>query len=38
MLRARAERIGGSVEIGSTPGSGVRVVASLPVGGRGETR
>ena len=38
MLKARAERIGGSVEIGSTPGSGVRVVASLPVGGRGETR
>jgi len=38
LLKARAERIGGSVEIGSTPGSGVRVVASLPVGGRGETR
>ncbi len=38
LLRARVQRIGGSVEIGSTPGSGVRVVASLPVGGRGETR
>lgn len=38
LLKARAEHIGGSVEIGSTPGSGVRVVASLPVGGRGETR
>ncbi len=38
LLRARAEQLGGSVDIGSTPGSGVRVVASLPVGGRGETR
>lgn len=38
LLRARAEQLGGSVEIGSTPGSGVRVVASLPVGGRGEMR
>jgi len=38
LLRARAEQLGGSVDIGSTPGSGVRVIASLPVGGRGETR
>ncbi len=38
LLRARAEQLGGSVDIGSTPGSGVRVVASLPVGGRGEMR
>jgi signal transduction histidine kinase len=38
LLQARAEQLGGSIEIGSTPGSGVRVVASLPVGGRGETR
>jgi signal transduction histidine kinase len=38
LLRARAEQLGGSVDIGSTPGSGVRVVASLPVVGRGETR
>lgn len=38
LLRARAEQLGGTVEIGSTPGSGVRVVASLPVGGRGEMR
>jgi two-component system nitrate/nitrite sensor histidine kinase NarX len=38
LLRARAEQLGGSVEIVSTPGNGVRVVAALPVGGRGETR
>jgi signal transduction histidine kinase len=38
LLRARAEQLGGSVDIGSTPGSGVRVVASLPVERRGETR
>jgi two-component system, NarL family, nitrate/nitrite sensor histidine kinase NarX len=38
LLRARAEQLGGTVDIGSTPGSGVRVVAALPVGGRGETR
>jgi signal transduction histidine kinase len=36
LLRARVARLGGSVDIGSTPGSGVRVVAQLPVGGRGE--
>jgi len=38
MMRARAEDIGGTVEIDSTPGGGTRVVALLPVGGRGEER
>lgn len=38
MMRVRAEDIGGTVEIGSTPGGGTRVVALLPVGGRGEER
>jgi two-component system nitrate/nitrite sensor histidine kinase NarX len=33
MMRTRAEQLGGSVEIGSTPGHGTRVVAVLPVGG-----
>jgi two-component system, NarL family, nitrate/nitrite sensor histidine kinase NarX len=36
MLRRRAEDIGGTIEIGSTPGGGTRVVALLPVGGRGD--
>jgi signal transduction histidine kinase len=36
LLKARTEQLGGSIEIGSTPGSGVRVVATLPVGGRGD--
>jgi two-component system NarL family sensor kinase len=38
MMRTRAEDIGGSIEIRSTPGGGTRVVALLPVGGRGEER
>lgn len=38
MMRVRAEDIGGTIEIGSTPGGGTRVVALLPVGGRGEER
>jgi two-component system nitrate/nitrite sensor histidine kinase NarX len=38
MMRVRAEDIGGTVEIGSTPGGGTCVVALLPVGGRGEER
>jgi signal transduction histidine kinase len=38
MMRIRAEDIGGTLEIGSTPGGGTRVVALLPVGGRGEER
>ncbi len=36
MMRTRAEDIGGTIEIGSTPGGGTRVVALLPVGGRGD--
>jgi two-component system, NarL family, sensor kinase len=38
MMRVRAEDIGGTLEIGSAPGGGTRVVALLPVGGRGEER
>lgn len=38
LLQARAEQLGGSVEIVSNPGSGVRVVAMFPVKGRGEER
>ena len=38
LMRVRAEDIGGTVEIGSTPGGGTHVVALLPVGGRGEER
>ena len=38
MMKVRAEDIGGTVEIGSTPGGGTCVVALLPVGGRGEER
>ena len=38
MMRVRAEDIGGTLEIGSTPGGGTHVVALLPVGGRGEER
>jgi len=38
LMRARAENIGGTVEIDTTPGGGTRVVALLPVGGRGEER
>jgi signal transduction histidine kinase len=38
MMQVRAEDIGGTVEIGSTPGGGTCVVALLPVGGRGEER
>ena len=38
MMRVRAEDIEGTLEIGSTPGGGTRVVALLPVGGRGEER
>jgi signal transduction histidine kinase len=33
MMRARAEEVGGAIDIGSTPGSGTRIVARLPVGG-----
>jgi signal transduction histidine kinase len=38
LMRGRAEEIGGSIEIESKPGSGTRVVAVLPVGGRGDGR
>jgi signal transduction histidine kinase len=36
LMRGQVERIGGTVEIESNPGSGTRVVAVLPVGGRGD--
>lgn len=36
MMKARAEEMGGTIKIGSTPGRGTNVVAVLPVGGRGE--
>lgn len=35
-LRARTEQLEGSIRFESTPGSGMRVIASLPVGGRGD--
>jgi two-component system, NarL family, nitrate/nitrite sensor histidine kinase NarX len=38
LMRDRAERIGGTIEIDSRPGSGTRVVAVLPVGVRGDER
>ncbi len=36
IMRTRAESLGGSLAIESTPGHGTRVLAVLPVGGRGE--
>lgn len=38
LMRGRAEEIGGTIQIESKPGSGTRVVAVLPVGGRGDGR
>ncbi len=38
LMRGRAEQIGGTIQIDSKPGSGTRVVAVLPVGGRGDGR
>jgi signal transduction histidine kinase len=38
IMRSRAEALGGSLDIRSTPGRGTTVVAVLPVGGRGEER
>jgi two-component system nitrate/nitrite sensor histidine kinase NarX len=38
MMRTRAVEAGGTFEMASTPGHGTRVVAVLPVGGRGEER
>jgi signal transduction histidine kinase len=32
MMRSRAEEVGGTIDIGSTPGDGTRIVARLPVG------
>ncbi len=36
LMRGQVEQIGGTIEIDSKPGSGTRVVAVLPVGGRGD--
>ena len=36
LMRGRAERVGGTIEIESKPGNGTTVVAVLPVGGRGD--
>jgi signal transduction histidine kinase len=36
IMRARAEALGGTLEVLSTPGHGTTVIAVLPVGGRGE--
>ncbi|MEX0985710.1 MAG: ATP-binding protein [Actinomycetota bacterium] len=36
IMRARAEALGGALEVESTPGHGTTVIAVLPVGGRGE--
>jgi signal transduction histidine kinase len=36
LMRRRAARIGGTIEIDSKPGSGTRVVAVLPLGWRGD--
>lgn len=33
MMRARAEEVGGTIDIGSRPGKGTRIVARLPVEG-----
>jgi signal transduction histidine kinase len=38
MMRARAAEAGGTFEMASTPGHGTRVIAVLPVGGRGDDR
>lgn len=37
LLRTRVHEIDGSIEIESTPGRGVRVIAVLPVGGQGDS-
>jgi signal transduction histidine kinase len=36
LMQIQAREIGGSIEVESTPGRGVRVIAVLPVGGQGE--
>jgi signal transduction histidine kinase len=38
LLQARVQEIGGSIDIESTPGRGVRLIAVLPVGRQGESR
>jgi signal transduction histidine kinase len=38
MMRTRAADVGGTFEMASTPGDGTRVIAVLPVGGRGDGR
>jgi signal transduction histidine kinase len=38
MMRTRAADVGGTFEMASTPGDGTRVIAVLPVGGRGDDR
>lgn len=38
LLQARVHEIGGSIDIESTPGRGVRLIAVLPVGRQGESR
>ncbi len=38
LLRTRVHEIDGSIEVESTPGHGVRVIAVLPVGTQGESR
>lgn len=38
LLRTRVQEIDGSIDVESTPGRGVRVIAVLPVGGQGEDR
>jgi len=38
IMRTRADSVGGTLDIGSTPGHGTTVVAVLPVRGRGDTR
>jgi two-component system sensor histidine kinase DegS len=38
LLRTRVQEIDGSIDIESTPGHGVRVIAVLPVGGQGDRR
>jgi signal transduction histidine kinase len=38
IMRARAEALGGSLQVESTPGHGTTISAVLPVGGQGEVR
>lgn len=38
LLQTRVHEIHGSIEVESTPGHGVRLIAVLPVGGQGEDR